>query len=166
MPIKCSRSTCPDAAPKLQCQSGRPALGSSRPSCEPQQARGIPRNLRLNETVAVRYGVIWRISELVGESSAKFGISWRVAAWLRLVQRAESACGGVECSAASGRPDVVMGFEVGYLTSTGDQARLPGSRRPADTQQVPSPAQHCDRSDGCRPERDPPLRRRMPGHDV
>ncbi len=28
MPIKCSRSTCPDAAPKLQCQS---ALGSSRP---------------------------------------------------------------------------------------------------------------------------------------
>lgn len=36
-----------------------------------------------------------------------------------------------------------MGFEVGYLISTGDQARLPGSRRPADTQQVPSLAQHC-----------------------
>ena len=58
---------------------------------EPQQARGIPRNLQLDETVAVRYGVIWQIPELVGESSAKFGISWRVAAWLRLVRRAESA---------------------------------------------------------------------------
>ena len=52
---------------------------------EPQQARGTPRNLRLNETVAVRYGVIWRIPELVGESSAKFEIGRRVAAWLRLV---------------------------------------------------------------------------------
>jgi hypothetical protein len=47
---------------------------------EPQQARGIPRNLHLDETAGVRYGVIWRIPELVGESSAKFGISWRVAA--------------------------------------------------------------------------------------
>ena len=36
---------------------------------EPQQARGIPRNLQLDETVAVRYGVIWQIPELVGESS-------------------------------------------------------------------------------------------------
>jgi len=88
MPIKCSRSTCPDAAPKLQCQSGRPALGSSRPSCEPQQARGIPRNLQLDEKAGIRYGVIWRIPELVGESSAKFGISWRVAAWPRLAPTA------------------------------------------------------------------------------
>lgn len=166
MPIKCSRSTCPDAAPKLKCKTGQPGFGSSRPRWRTPASAGDPRNLRLNETVAVRYGVIWRIPELVGESSAKFGISWRVAAWLRLVRRAESACGGVECSAASGRPDVVMGFEVGYLISTGDQARLPGSRRPADTQQVPSLAQHCDRSDGCRPERDPRLGRRMPGHDV
>ena len=37
--------------PKLQCRSEQPALGRPDLDCEPQQARGIPRNLQLDETV-------------------------------------------------------------------------------------------------------------------
>src|SRR3954469_9123963 len=43
----------PPKPPKLQCESGRPGPGSSRPSCEPQQARSIARNLQLDETVVL-----------------------------------------------------------------------------------------------------------------
>ena len=54
--------------------------------CEPQQARGIRRNLQLDATGGcVRYGIGWRIPQLVGECVAKFGITWRVAAQLRAV---------------------------------------------------------------------------------
>jgi len=38
--------------PKLQCRSEQPALGSSRLRLRTQQARGIPRNLQLDETMA------------------------------------------------------------------------------------------------------------------
>jgi hypothetical protein len=59
----------------------------------------MTRKLQLDETtdvvmvVAVRYGVSWRIPQLVGECVAKFGITWRVAAQSRAVQSAESARG-------------------------------------------------------------------------
>jgi len=38
-------------SPKLQGESGRPGLGSSRPRLRTQQARGISRNLQLDETL-------------------------------------------------------------------------------------------------------------------
>ena len=40
-------------SPKLQCESGRPARDRPDLDYEPQQARGIPRNLRLDETGVV-----------------------------------------------------------------------------------------------------------------
>ena len=38
-------------SPELQCQSGRPALGSSRPRLRTPASGGIPRNLQVDETV-------------------------------------------------------------------------------------------------------------------
>jgi hypothetical protein len=38
-------------SPKLQCKSGRPGLGSSRPRLRPPASAGHPRNLQLDETI-------------------------------------------------------------------------------------------------------------------
>jgi hypothetical protein len=74
-------------AGRRNCNVNLDDLDRDRPdlNCEPLQAPGTVRNLRLDETVVVRYGVSWRIPQLVGECAAKFGITWRVAAQLRAV---------------------------------------------------------------------------------
>src|SRR6476660_4855911 len=86
----------PGCADRRNCNVNLDDRRWARPDldCELQQARGIPRNLQLDETI-VRYGVSWRIPQLVGECVAKFGITWRVAAQSRAVQSAESARGEV-----------------------------------------------------------------------
>jgi hypothetical protein len=43
-------------SPKLQCESGRTARGSSRPRLRAPASGGIPRNLQLDETAVVAYG--------------------------------------------------------------------------------------------------------------
>ena len=43
-------------SPKLQGESGRPDWDRPDLDCEPQQARAIPRNLELDETVVVLFG--------------------------------------------------------------------------------------------------------------
>ncbi len=92
----CRRSTRPDASvAEMQCKSGRPALGSSRPRLRAPASGGHPSQSSTGRDIDVRYGVSWRIPQLVGECVAKFGITWRVAAQSRAVQSAESARGEV-----------------------------------------------------------------------
>jgi hypothetical protein len=53
-------------SPKLQCESGRLALGSSRPALRTPASAGIPRNLQLDETGVTGVGVEQSISRSSG----------------------------------------------------------------------------------------------------
>src|SRR6188472_3920752 len=64
--VPMSPNTTPSAPPKLQCKTGRSGLGSSRHRLQSQQAVGIPRNLRLDET-SVLSRDRWRCPDVVGE---------------------------------------------------------------------------------------------------